>query len=133
MRQVDGAGIEVDQSHGDSLTFQGRELVEIDPAELEAIDESVRLGTTQGEGEVLGIEQRDLCLEERDFVAVGGRESVTVSSGFEPRSEGTAEWGTEKCSSMLMFDFAVVRVGISRRTNSIPIAESGSSINVQPC
>lgn len=76
VRQVDGTGIEVDQSHRNPLTFQSRKLVEVDPSDLEAIDESIRLGAAKTEGEVLWVEQRDLFLEDEGFCGHGRGERL---------------------------------------------------------
>ena len=61
--QVDGAGSEVDDCHGDALSRQSGKLVEVHSAELEVVDEVVWFRTAQGEGEVLLIEGRDLLLQ----------------------------------------------------------------------
>ena len=66
VREVDGAGVEVDESHGNALSLQGGEVVEVDPAELEPVDQGLRFGAAEGEGEVLGIEHGDLLLNEEN-------------------------------------------------------------------
>ena len=70
MRQVDGAGPEVDDGHGDALPLQSGKLVEVHSTELEVVDEVVWFRTAQGEREVLFVEQSDLLLQ-------GGKEVLT--------------------------------------------------------
>ena len=62
MRQVDGAGSEVDEGHGDSPRQSGK-LVEVHATELEVVDEVVWFRTAEGEDEVLLVEGRDLLLQ----------------------------------------------------------------------
>lgn len=64
MRQADCAGVEVDESHGDALPCQGRELVEGRSAELDSFDEVGWFGTAEAVGEVLRVEHGDLLLQE---------------------------------------------------------------------
>ena len=68
MRQVDGAGSEVDEGHGDALSFQSGELVEVHTAELEVVDELGWFRPAEGEGEVFGVEHGDLFLREVENV-----------------------------------------------------------------
>ena len=63
VRQVDGAGSEVDEGHGDSLPRQSGKLVEVHATELEVVDEVVWFRTAEGEDEVLLVEGRDLLLQ----------------------------------------------------------------------
>ena len=63
VRQVDGARSEVDEGHGDTLPLQSGEIVEVHSAELEVVDEVVRVGAAQSEGEVFLVEGRDLLLQ----------------------------------------------------------------------
>ena len=63
MRQVDAAGSEVDEGHGDALPLQGGELVEVHRAELDVVDEVVWVGAAEAEDEVILVEQSDLLLQ----------------------------------------------------------------------
>ena len=67
MRQVDRAGSEVNQGHGDALPLQSGKLVEVDPAELESVDEVGWFGSAKAEREVVLVEQSYRLLQ-----AVGG-------------------------------------------------------------
>ena len=64
MRQIDGAGSEVNEGHGDALPLQSGELVEIHSAELESVDEVGWFGAAEAKGEVVLVEQSDLLLQE---------------------------------------------------------------------
>ena len=63
MRQVDAAGSKVDEGHGDALPLQGGELVEVHRAELDVVDEVVRIGAAEAEGKVILVEQSNLLLQ----------------------------------------------------------------------
>ena len=63
VRQVDAAGSEVDEGHGDALPLQGGELVEVHRAELDVVDEVVWVGAAEAEDEVILVEQSDLLLQ----------------------------------------------------------------------
>lgn len=60
--QVDRAGVEVDESRGDALSAQSRDVAERRPASLHAIGEDVRLRAAEAEAEVLRVEHGDLLL-----------------------------------------------------------------------
>ena len=83
MRQVDAAGSKVDEGHGDALPLQGGELVEVHRAELDVVDEVVRIGAAEAEGKVILVEQSNLLLQ-------GGekwcRRTVSVCSVY-PRTD----------------------------------------------
>lgn len=62
VREVDGAGVEVDEGHGNALSLQGGKLVDVHPAELESVGEGVWLRATETESKVLRAEHGDLLL-----------------------------------------------------------------------
>ena len=64
VRQVDGAGVQVDDSHGDTLSLQGGEVADVDSADLEAVDRGIRLGASEAKREILRVEHGDLLLNE---------------------------------------------------------------------
>ena len=63
VRQVDGAGSEVDEGHGNALPRKSGKLVEVHCTELEIVDEIVWFRTPEGEEEVLRVEGRDFLLQ----------------------------------------------------------------------
>ena len=63
MRQVDGAGFKVDESHGDALPLQSGKLVEVHRAELAAVFDVVWFRPAEREDEVLLVEGRYLFLQ----------------------------------------------------------------------
>ena len=83
VRQVDGAGSEVNESHRDALIIQSRKLVDIDPAELEVVDEIGWFGTTEAKGEVFRVEQRDLLLQDgkKNQKQIGGSTKIVLCYG----------------------------------------------------
>ena len=64
VRKVDGAGVEVDESHRNALSLESGEVVEVGRADLEAVDRGLRFGAAEAEGEVLGVEHGNLLLDE---------------------------------------------------------------------
>lgn len=65
MRLVYRAGFEVDDDHGDALPFQSRELAQSGRAGSRAVPRfTIKFRTTEAVGEVIGVEQSDLFLEE---------------------------------------------------------------------
>ena len=68
VRQVDGAGSEVDEGHGNALPRQSGKLVEVHCTELEIVDEIVWFRTPEGEDEVLFVEGRDLFLQGQRYM-----------------------------------------------------------------
>lgn len=63
VRQVDAAGFEVDDEHGEAYPRQRGKLVESQSTDLDSVDRVVWLRTADREGEVLIVEPRDSFLQ----------------------------------------------------------------------
>lgn len=75
VREVDGAGVDVEENHGNALPLQRWEHAKVDYAGLEAVDRGIRVGATKVEDEVLGIKHSDVLLNEtfsRRYRWIGG-------------------------------------------------------------
>ena len=66
VRQVDRAGVEVDEDHGDALPCQGGQLVEVPYTNLASVDDRVWFGAAKAEGEVLHVKLGDSLLQEEN-------------------------------------------------------------------
>lgn len=69
LREIDGAGVEIDEGHGNTLSLQSGEVTEDGPAELEAVDRGISLGATDAEDEILRVEQGDFLLNGEEINA----------------------------------------------------------------
>lgn len=94
VRQVDAAGFEVDDEHGEAYPRQRGKLVESQSTDLDPVDGVVWLRTADCEGEVLGVERRDSFLQRgkkiRDVGVLTVEESRTDTAFF--RFLGYTKW-----------------------------------------